>query len=85
MNLVRRLLGRTRRDADPMPSDTRAQEAIAEQRPKAAAALRRSDAALAIVRELEERLARDAGHFYGFERRRVSIPHEPDRRRTARR
>ena len=82
MSIITRLLRRTRRDAGPMQGESRRAE-IAGFQPRSEAALARSDAALAIVRELEERLAGDP-HYPSFDRRRAQLATAPHRRRTDR-
>ena len=80
-----RLLGRkspTRRDAGPMPADSRQGE-ITAQATRHEAAIARSDAALAIVRELEERLAGNPA-YPTFDRRHRQLVPAPHRRRTDR-
>jgi hypothetical protein len=80
-----RLLGRLprpRRDLLPMQGDSRRAELDA-QRPRSDAALQRSSAALAIVRELEERLAGDP-LYPTYDRRHRQLVHAPHRRASDR-
>jgi hypothetical protein len=85
MRLLMRLLGRkspTRRDAGPMIADSRQAE-ISAQADRSDATIARSNAALEIVRELEERLAGNPA-YPTFDRRQRQLATAPHRRRTDR-